>query len=156
MVYDDEMAHRGDGKYLKPAWHYVSNPHMGMPGGDRHYYEKQKFASEFVGDLSKPPASWRYLFVGSRVLSIYYHSKDLWRSNVGEDAECEYMGYVYSPLPQLPYPLYAVDVVEAPDGQEYAVDLNVSPGIRGTGVENVLSPYTVVSEIESWFSNRCL
>lgn len=157
VVYDDVNAHRGDGKRLVATWQLRSNPHMGMPGGDRFFHEKQKFASEFLGDTAKPPISHRWLHVGSRHFYLRYTSSHPWQSNVGDDADCqlidEYLPEQKRPMmfPELPYALYAVDYVTGKDGREYAVDLNVSPGIRGTGVEDLLKPYDAVKEIEQWF-----
>jgi hypothetical protein len=50
--------------------------------------------------------------------------------------------------------LFAIDFVI---GKEmYAIDLNVSPGIKGTGVEDFISGKEVVAEIKEWFLEKGL
>ena len=48
-------------------------------------------------------------------------------------------------------PLFAVDFVV---GKEmYAVDFNISPGVRGSGVEKIVRPYEVVEYLSQSYND---
>ena len=70
-------------------------------------------------------------------------------SNVG-DGDCQVVGVYMNDgyHPSINLPLFAIDFVV---GQElYAIDFNVAPGIRGSGVEKLLTAKEVVESIEAF------
>jgi len=155
VAYTDEMAHCAVGKVVFNKGRITSNPHMGMPGGDRYWKERQFFCSAYVGCYpqiafgNQPAVSWRRLQIGHKVFWIEYTSKVSWMSNM--EGECEVIGVDTSPyFPAYRAPLFAVDFVLGKK-DNYAVDLNFAPGIKGSGVENLLTPKEAVGEIEGWF-----
>lgn len=153
VAYTDETAHRGEGKQVYQKWQLKSNPHMGMPGGDRFWRERQLYCSAFVGCYpqvvcgNQSAVSWRRLQVGRHVLWLQYSSVASWMSNVGEGS-IEVIGVEldagYHAAIRLP--LFAIDFVI---GREmYAVDFNTAPGMKGAGVERVLSAWDVCDALE--------
>jgi len=143
VVYENERAHRGNGKWLLTA----EDARKFFPGC---------LASEFVytNDTSCSGKSWRLLRIGSRTFWLEYRSQDNWKSNCGE-VSVRLLDTKPEGLPgiELEYPLFAVDFV--PDGQMlWAIDLNIAPGIRGTGVEDILKPMGIAEEIKRWFLPR--
>jgi hypothetical protein len=125
VVHLDEKAHRGEGKVMLSL---------------RDALEKYPdcFAVEYIP--ARPDGlglSWRYLQVGDKIFWLEYFSRDDWRSNCG-DVEVRVLsrerdGYNN----KIRYPLYAVDFIPAA-GKLYAIDFNIAPGIKGTGVEELL------------------
>ena len=77
-------------------------------------------------------------------------SDDSWRSNVG-DAEIFLLGTPPDEVPELdlPFALYGVDFVLDSKSCLWAIDLNPAPGVRGTGIEEVLSPKEAVESIKA-------
>ena len=49
--------------------------------------------------------------------------------------------------------MYAIDFVFNFDTM-YAIDYNITPQIRGTGIEDVLEGRKIVKEIKKWFKNE--
>ncbi|WP_424660473.1 hypothetical protein [Desulfofundulus sp.] len=125
VVHLDERAHRGEGKVMLSL---------------RDALEKypDHFAVQYIPALpSGLGLTWRYLQVGDKVFWLEYFSRDDWRSNCG-DVEIRVLsrerdGY----NSRVRYPLYAVDFIPAA-GKLYAVDFNIAPQIKGTGVEEFL------------------
>jgi hypothetical protein len=132
VVYFDETKHRGEGK----GRFFSEDALLRFPD----YY-----CSEFV----KQPrvVSYRKLVVGNRVFELTYSSNDKWRSNVGE-VEIEISGHkaISNEFTTLNYALYAVDYVWSGD-MLAAVDLNVAPGMDGTGIERYMDAATIVRTI---------
>ncbi len=143
VAYTDEAAHCGEGKAVWNKGRVNSNPHMGMPGGDRFWKEKQLYCSAFLGPYPQlacyghKAVSLRHLQVGPHVFHLEYESSSSWMSNVG-DGTCEVVGVELDKgyHPKIRLPLFAVDFVLGREA--YAIDFNVAPGIRGSGVEKVL------------------
>lgn len=82
---------------------------------------------------------------------IEYVSYGDWRSNVGEGevfvTGCE-MDCKARPFPEIPF--FAIDYVV---GKElYAIDLNVAPGVRGSGVEKYLDGADFCAVLEKYMS----
>lgn len=134
VVYIDELAHCTEGKILVQVDKEVS-PDEWLKTFAIHY---NHYASAFVGDPNIPGESWRRLQIGPHVFWIEYRSNSSWMSNDGEGT-CDVIGvewnigYHHS----IRLPLFAVDFVL---GREmYALDFNTAPGIRGSGVEKILS-----------------
>ena len=130
VVYLDENAHRGEGKILMPLHEAKSK-----------YFNH--LCTLFIPPLPGKSISMRHIQIGKKVFWLRYISRDDWRSNCG-DVEIEVIrqemdGY----HPQIHHPLFAIDYI-ANTEEMLAVDLNVSPGLRGTGIENILSGEEVV------------
>lgn len=135
VVYTDEKAHAGEGKVLLS----MESALCDFP---------KLFACEYLPtDVLGVAESYRYLRVGSRQFWLKYTSSDDWRSNCGDvDVEfiCEELPSDVV-RPTMRYPLYAIDFILA--GRLYAVDLNVSPKICGTGVENLMTSLQAYEQI---------
>lgn len=136
VVHFDEKAHRGEGKVMLSL---------------RDALEKypDHFAVEYVPALpSGLGLTWRYLQVGDKVFWLEYFSRDDWRSNCGKvDIKVltrERDGY----HSQIRYPLFAVDFVPAPDLGLFAVDFNIAPQVRGTGIEELLPAREVAEAVK--------
>ena len=152
VAYEDLMSHRGNGKDLWSIGKWKTNPHM---SGIRRHDDKWKtFCSAFVlgsPDLNRS-ISWRRLQVGPHVFWIEYTSADDWRSNRGEgDIELLESRLNDGFHPVLKYPLFAIDFVHGVKDM-YAIDLNIAPGVRGTGVERELCAIDFVRALESSFA----
>lgn len=107
-------------------------------------------ATEYIADC--PGYSWRYLQMGMHGFWLECISTEDWRSNYG-DGSWEVIGREegWGPKPFcLKLPLFAIDFVI---GDElYAVDFNVAPGVRGTGVDRLLAPKPAADSIkEAYF-----
>lgn len=130
VVYTDEKAHRGEGKIL-------------MTAKEAMEHHPNAYASEYI---QSPPESLRLLQVGMMRWMLSYKSDDAWRSNVGKEVEIqivsEHVGYSSIPLP-----LFAIDFVCDKNGIRYAVDFNIAPGLKWTGIEDRMKPEEVVELI---------
>lgn len=143
VVYKDESAHCTDGKQVweESGWDLMWE----QPPSDEDY------SVQFVGKFNEKSAtSWRYLQIGRHQFWIEYTSNESWMSNYG-DGDIQIIGVDlnagYHPLSGIDSPLYAIDFVIADD--MYAVDLNIAPGLKGTGVNKYLTPKEVVEALES-------
>ena len=145
VAYTDTLAHVGEGKELWGIGKWKSNPHMGQ---GRRYNEKYAtFCSAYV--LGPRGVSWRRLQVGRHVFWIEYTSEMDWRSNCGEgDIELLESKLNAGYHPHIRLPLFAIDFVHGAKDM-YAIDFNIAPGIRGSGVEKVLSSWDAVEAIET-------
>ncbi len=148
VAYTDETAHCTEGKevWWKQCASLNRQPKMGYDAqnerANRNY--REVYCSAFVGSYpqfvagNQKSTSLRYLQVGPHVFWIEYSSTESWMSNYGDgdiQVVCIELDKGYHPKIRLP--LFAVDFVL---GREmYAVDFNTAPGIRGSGVEKVLS-----------------
>lgn len=148
VVITDERAHCGEGK-LKVSYAEAREAYYGCP-----YLE---FIASGVGALT-----YRFLKIGSRRLILRYKSKHPWMSNVGdvsitlvgEESETvrKFLSH-HEPLDV--YPLYAIDFVPRDFTELVAVDFNVSPGIKGTPVQEILKPMEVYDLIkEAYFKKE--
>lgn len=142
VVYDDIWAHTGDGKRLISNTSFPKDSIVGE--GAREYYARADwFVSAFVGPggnsvPGNKATSWRHLQIGRYVVWLEYTSEADWRSNVG-DGTCEVIGFEEAGYhPYFRWPLFAIDFV--PANELYAIDLNNAPGMRGSGIEAVMTP----------------
>jgi hypothetical protein len=115
-----------------------------------------------MGNFGPPSVSYRYLRIGKRGWLLKYISDHPWASNCG-DVKIEIVRELEQSRNQsLRFPLYALDMIEViPDltrwglrrpqhlrrPQRYFFDLNLSPQISGTGVEDRLKPDVAVKLI---------
>jgi hypothetical protein len=141
VVYTDINAHAGEGK-LKMSLEEAREKYPGH------------FAVQFIpSDTSMfASRSERLLQIGTRRIWMEYTSRDNWQSNCG-DVNISLIktdrsrGFV---LNEIQLPLFAIDFVT--NGRDrLAVDLNVSPGIKGTPVQGLLKAQEVVSLIKDRF-----
>jgi hypothetical protein len=152
ILHHDLNAHRGEGKQLislEDALKEFSNV----------------FATQFiqfkVKDM-KPEVkglSWRYLQVGTESFWLEYTSIEDWRSNCGDgdiqlffrDKTELLSDHQYKDLLIFKYPLFAIDFVPV-DNEIYAVDFNIAPQVKGTGVEKVLTAKEAVDSIKKAYA----
>jgi len=131
VVYTDERAHRGDGKLLLTAQEAL----------EKH---PDAYASEYI---ESPPESLRLLQVGMMRWMLTYKSDDAWRSNVGNEVEIQIVGEHVGYNKDIQLPLFAIDFVCDKDGNRYAVDFNIAPGLKWTGIDDRVKPVEVVELI---------
>lgn len=139
VVYLDNQRHLGDGKIL-----------MTLAEAVKDYPDH--FITEYIEPGGAPATSLRYLRVGRRQYWLQYTSFDDWRSNCGDvqvqvlrEDEPLPMGSVLDGV--LRYPMFSIDFVQG--RYLYAIDLNLSPKIQGTGVELLLDGKTAVTELKA-------
>jgi hypothetical protein len=142
------VLHAGEGKIL------LSQPEALA----RH---PEKLCSLFIKSpkyYTNNANSTRYLWVGSRCFEFFYENLDAkeWRSNVGEVDVTFLSELTNHPHPKClaQFPLVAIDFVGGQDEfTNYAIDLNISPGLKHTGIEDVLKAKEVYDLIVSWVKN---
>lgn len=161
VVYTDERAHRGEGKEIMLPWDAM----------ERH---PDALAARFYGGLTQCPLSafWggtsehgsrhlsdkcrsstvRYLTIGRRTWALGYYSMTDWRSNCGEGgvevlAEVTDAEMVRGLRATINLPLWAIDTIFT-EHHELAVDFNIAPGLKGTGIEDLLTAVEVVDLIK--------
>lgn len=142
VVYLDDMAHCGNGKIKLPLEEALKKyPNF--------------LCSEYIETHPLGIAvSYRHLQIGHKSFFLKYASYNDWRSNCGDgDIELleshEYKHSDRFKVIKFPYPLCAIDFVYK-DGIYWAIDFNTSPGIRGSGIENILKPKEVVDLIKQF------
>lgn len=147
VAYTDPMSHVGEGKEM-----WDTNRLRNITGGrmnpdwDAYHKTATTFCSAYVP--GPRGVSWRRLQVGPHVFWIEYTINDDWRSNCGEgDVELLEAKLNDGYHPHIRLPLFAIDFVHGSKDM-YAVDFNVAPGIRGSGVERHLPAVDAVSAIE--------
>lgn len=139
VVYTDEHAHCGEGK-------------LQMRIGDALAQYPDALASRFIPSGSGAGSvSLRYLRLGVRQFWLRYSSANDWRSNCGdvtvevltEEKRVDAPRWQEGPLAR--HVLFAIDFV--PADRLFAVDFNVAPGLRGSGIEDLVSPAEAVEAL---------
>lgn len=142
VVHLDVNAHRGEGKVL-------------MSIDEAYETYPDKFCVGFIHPTAFMPCTIRYLRVGNRFFWLEYTSNDPWRSNCGSEINIKItrhgtideFNYV-----NLDEPLFAIDLVDGRMNKyitgSWAIDYNIAPQIRGTGVEEILSAKDCADEIK--------
>lgn len=137
VVYLDPRTHAGEGKVK-----------VTLDEALAQYPEH--LASEHIANTPTGLGrTLRYLRIGKRQFWLRYTSLDDWRSNCGEveiEVLCEKKSRSQDEGVAIPYPLFAVDFVHA-GNLLYAIDFNTAPGLRGTGLEKLISAREVYEEI---------
>lgn len=145
VVYTDPSMHRGEGKILLNREDII----MGKLD-DPSLFEC--YASQFIDTNSTQPKSHRILNIGRRQFKIEYTSDDLWRSNCG-NVKIEFCGELEEsckiPSPLDTRALWAIDFVGT-----FTVDLNTSPGLIGSGIEDILTATEVVDLLKEFYEKR--
>jgi len=147
VIYLNESSHQGEGKILV------------YPNENDIKEFNHHFASEFIQPRDFP-ISIRLLFIGQHIFWLSYQSSDKWRSNCGDNVDIQILNpieHYYLDLSSSimkernSFPLLAIDFVEeTSSGNLLAIDLNVSPQIKGTGIEFILKPKEIAEEIDSF------
>ncbi|MFW5961992.1 MAG: hypothetical protein ACOCQR_00070 [bacterium] len=150
VIYLDHKAHQGKNK-IKVSFQ------------EAYVNYKNFFFSEFLPPVNFPAVatSYRFLKVGSRSFWLSYSSQN-WRSNYGDVRiklfnKSDLFNFkiqtttsiekIKEILLKTPYPLLAVDFILF-NNVLYAVDFNISPQVKGTGVEKILPAKEVVNLIK--------
>lgn len=138
VVYLDEYSHKGEYKKLCP-------------------YEKAKdiypnyLGSEFLEEGNG--FSYRLLKIGNLFFKLSYLSLDSWKSNYGTVSIKLYDYVKVNDFFKTDYPIVAIDYV-LHKGYKYAFDLNTSPLIRYTGIEDLFTPKEIYNEIYNFIKRR--
>ncbi len=153
VVYEDLQAHCGQGKRVVRKCDYAFDGNVSrLP---TLHALGELFCSAYVASAGPhgywqphgPSVSWRLLQIGPHRFWVEYRSTDDWRSNCGTTV-CALIGAEKDVglYPRLEgYKLFAIDFVIGK--HLYAIDFNVAPGLRGTGVEAMLRPRELVKAL---------
>lgn len=136
VVYTDENAHQGEGKIrtsFQDAW---------------FTYHGCLCAKYIKSNENNTGVSYRHLQIGTWSFLIKMESDD-WRSNYGNVDVHLLRGGKTGYNHRIKYPLYAIDFVPDLSGSLYAVDFNVAPKIKDTGVEEFLRPQEAADQIKT-------
>lgn len=135
VVYLDVNAHRGEGKILLSA-------------NDAKELYPHHFASEYIP--LNYGISYRLISIGKRSWMLRYSSND-WRSNCGE-VKIELLKEVENNL-SINRPLYAIDFVGNIE-DPIAIDFNIAPQVKGTGLGRILKPKDVYQLMIEWYETN--
>jgi hypothetical protein len=155
VVYLDEYAHRGEGKIVVGKTEALN-------------YDGKTFASYIEDETPGNVHHIRYLRFGSRWFWLHYQQLDSkeWRSNVGDVKVCRLdekdVSYYTNYREIVPFlhtftglfPMIAVDFLVDKHFQLCGIDINTSPQIKGTTVEDVVKPTEIVDEIVEFFDRN--
>lgn len=162
VAYTDEYQHCGEGKELLPYGDAVNR--FCLPGLITPIYCTSWINTTGTYDEAR---SYRYLQIGAKAFWLRYEGKGGWMSNHAGDTEiyvegdCEPIGHHVLAS----YPMFAIDFVipvdrPIPDRFEdvldrgVAIDFNTAPGLKWTGIEDVLSAIDVYDLISDWHKNN--
>jgi len=145
VVYLDEFAHCGEGKELLLYYQAIAD-------------YPDHFCSEFIPTHPTPilARSTRLLYIGDRGFWLEYEGTGSWQSNHAETVNIRLLEE--KPVPPRDvvwqgFPLLAIDfVTDYRTGIAYATDLNTSPGLGGTPIEEFLSPAQVYQSLSDWMA----
>jgi hypothetical protein len=138
VIYLNGTSHRGEGKILLPLMKAMQE-------------YPTFFCSLYYPTMQIGAASLRYLQIGDKIFWLRYTSND-WRSNYG-DVKIEVLSQEKDGFhPRIDLPLFAVDFIFGPN--LYAIDFNIAPGVKGTGVEDILSAKEAAAAIKKWFERK--
>lgn len=140
VVHFDELAHRAQGK-IKCSAGYALESHPDC------------FCVEYIRPNYDGGYTLRSVGIGHRLFWLEYYNPGDWRSNVGDPSITVLAESVRQEglLPGLA--LYAIDFVPAGD-HLYAIDLNVAPGLGGTGLEEWIFGREVFEELAGFFGEQ--
>jgi hypothetical protein len=145
VVYTDDCAHCGEGKIFTELEIAIKD------------YSHQ-LCSQWInttGEFDRSQ-SYRLLQVGDRAWLLRYEGTGGWMSNHCEDTQIYIEGEIEA-LPNPGYPLFAIDFVNKVNSpvpetledlkQLFAIDFNSAPGMRWTGMNEILQPSEVLELI---------
>ena len=139
VVYLDNHSHRGENKVVMTKRQALEE-HPDCYVADYVNYAVPIMCKVNPEHGRHRSQSLRYLQIGTRKFWLEYWSDTDWRSNCGEggvEVICEEApGY----HPKITWPLFAIDFVVTRYRwqQPLAVDFNIAPGLRGTGIEDII------------------
>jgi hypothetical protein len=139
VVHLDENAHCGEGKIRIPLHNAIEQ-------------YPDSLAVEYIPTPDGQACTWRYLQIGDKGFWLRYSSQNDWRSNCGDVTVLLLHQEKDGHHPWIKDPLFAVDFIKG--DSFYAIDFNVAPCIRGTGVENVLPAKDAAEAIKRAIRNR--
>jgi hypothetical protein len=143
VVYTDEFLHAGNGKELMRLEYAIQD----YPG---------HFASEFIPTSTYPDKlsrSLKEIWVGHHCFILRIQTEGDWRTNApGAYKHIEIVDYHYAENTYAP--LYAVDYALDMQGGIWAIDLNLAPGLRGTGVSELMEGKEAAEAIKEWIRSR--
>jgi hypothetical protein len=145
VVYTDINAHAGEGKIK-----------VSLAEAQEKY--PNHFAVQYIPSDTRmfKGRSERLLQIGYRRIWMEYTSEDNWQSNCG-DVNISLIGESKignSDLKEIQLPLFAIDFVVG-GRDRMAVDLNVSPGLKGTPVQQLIRGSEVVELIKDRMVDIC-
>jgi hypothetical protein len=156
VVYTDPAAHCGEGKLLV-EWRHAIEAHP------------LDYSIPFIATTNDPhkATSHRLLQVGSRAWWLWYEGHGGWMSNHCHETRISVIEEI-APIPAAAcvkeFPIFAIDFV-VPVAKTpiykfsevleygYAIDFNSAPGLRGTGIEDILSSVEVYRLVAETLSN---
>jgi hypothetical protein len=143
VVHLNVFDHCGDGKILLPATEAMEK------------YPNHLGALHVVSVLDGT-YSYRLLKIGKRQFTLKYTSNDEWRSNCGnvEVQVIEERKQNESIFDSFDYPIFAIDYIDSMDTTY--IDFNISPGLKHTGIEDMMTAKDVYTEIEEWYLTKAL
>lgn len=140
VVYHDINAHRSEGKEL-------------MTLEDAYEKYPDSLCSKYIQSFG---TSYRWLQIGMWGFFLKYKNQDDWRNNVGNNVDIKLLSMDIRDKYDKRYikhPLYAVDFV-LDKNAFWAIDFNIAPRVKGTGVEKILSGRQVVETIKDWYRSN--
>ena len=157
VLYKDELAHAGEGKFL----------HLWAKNfSKRKEYTYASVRIKTDKKVDKGCCSTRILFIGYRKFILRYTSQHFWMSNWGNKVNIEFIDEDKGAPRDLTneswaftkkWPLLAIDyVVEKDTGKEFAIDFNSAPGLKGTPIEEMFSGLEVYQMIEEFVEKEGL
>lgn len=146
VIYQNIRSHAGDDKIkMTLAEAYEKHPDL--------------YAAQFIPTIDREgrSMSYRYLSIGKENLWLRYTSTDDWRSNCG-NVTIEKVNVSFGVDDKINFdginlPLYAIDFVPIQHHRSShmnlcAVDFNVSPGLKGTPVQEMFKPQEIAQLIK--------
>lgn len=156
VVYTDDKAHCGEGKEMVDLSLALEN-------------HPNTLCSQWINTASSfdESRSYRLLQIGDRAWWLKYEGQGGWMSNHCEETTI----YIESECKPIdaemlrPYPLFAIDFVypvNTPYNDEidlvngYAIDFNSAPGMKWTGINEILQPWDVYKLLSDFVSRNWL
>lgn len=97
--------------------------------------------------------SYRLINFGNESFVLRYQSND-WRSNCGNDISItvlEKKPKYLAKFKNFQYPISAIDFVKDKDSNKFfAIDFNIAPSVKGTGLDNIISGKEIVESVKRW------
>lgn len=152
IIFKDINSHRGEDRVK-----------IKYSEAEKHY--KNYFFTSFI-KTKEQSTSYRFLQIGRHMKYSFwlkYQSDHEWLSNNGE-VSIEFIEeqHIVNPCSKIEnstrflynsfnYPVYAIDFIKDENNFMYAVDFNISPGLKNIGIERYMSNKQIYEEIYEWF-----
>lgn len=144
VVYTANL-HAGEGKFLVPR-----SPNTYTVDSLILFKEKYKGCvySELIDiystDIEPVTYSYKTLFIGFKTIGLKYSSNHPWMSNCGPSNKVEIISVRDRTEDEWDFPMYSWDYVTNKNNERFYIDLNISPGIKGTGIYELFSDKTEI------------